>query len=225
VQEGAFDCVLMDVQMPEMDGLTATRRIIETVPQPRRPYIIAMTANAMAGDREACLAAGMDDYIAKPIQLKVLAEALAQAVTALHRRAALAPAARAGDNSAGNPAKGQTMTQEEVLDMGQIEELISLDETRAVLAEFVGMFAEQAPQRIAEMRNAFNQGDLSRLAAVAHSLKGASGNLGARLVAETSKRLEHAGKAGHAEGMENDLAELEARYAQAESALKALLPA
>jgi PAS domain S-box-containing protein len=225
VQEGAYDCVLMDVQMPEMDGLTATRRIIETVPAARRPYIIAMTANAMAGDREACLAAGMDDYIAKPIQLKVLADALTKTVNVLHRRTPLAPAASPMDNPAVVPAKGHTMTQEEVLDMGQIEELISLDETRAVLAEFVGMFAEQAPQRIAEMRGALERGDLGRLAAVAHSLKGASGNLGARLVAETAKRLEHAGKAGQAEGLGQDLDELEARYAQAESALKALLPA
>ncbi|MES2099664.1 MAG: GAF domain-containing protein [Pseudomonadota bacterium] len=71
-----YDVVLMDVQMPEMDGLEATRRIVARGPSVRRPRIVAMTANAMAGDREACLAAGMDDYITKPIRVDALVEAL-----------------------------------------------------------------------------------------------------------------------------------------------------
>ena len=225
VQGGAFDCVLMDVQMPEMDGMEATRQIVACMPPARRPYIIAMTANAMDGDREACLGAGMDDYIAKPIQIKTLADALARAAPALAQRRPLAPAPPRVDNPAHDPAKGEPMNQDDVLDMGQIEELISLDETRAVLAEFVGMFTNQAPARIAEIRAAVGAGDLDKVASLAHSLKGASGNLGARLVAETAKRLEHAGKAGNGSAMQGDLRELEARYVEAETALRALLPA
>jgi CheY-like chemotaxis protein len=76
VERQAYDLVLMDVQMPEMDGLEATRRIAATWPAGRRPRIVAMTANAMQGDREACLAAGMDDYITKPIRVDALVEAL-----------------------------------------------------------------------------------------------------------------------------------------------------
>jgi len=68
--------VLMDVQMPEMDGLEASRRITAKWPAPERPRIVAMTANAMAGDREECLAAGMDDYVTKPIRVDALVEAL-----------------------------------------------------------------------------------------------------------------------------------------------------
>jgi CheY-like chemotaxis protein len=75
---GGFDIVLMDVQMPELDGLEATRRIRAQARMPR-PWIIAMTANAMEGDREACLAAGMDGYISKPIRPEALAEALTAA--------------------------------------------------------------------------------------------------------------------------------------------------
>jgi len=75
VMAGGFDIVLMDVQMPELDGLEATRRIRAEAPMPR-PWIVAMTANAMEGDREACLAAGMDGYISKPIRPEALAEAL-----------------------------------------------------------------------------------------------------------------------------------------------------
>jgi CheY-like chemotaxis protein len=75
-----YDVVLMDVQMPEMDGLEATRRIVARWPEAaRRPRIVAMTANAMQGDREACLAAGMDDYVTKPIRVEALVEALNQA--------------------------------------------------------------------------------------------------------------------------------------------------
>ena len=74
-----YDVVLMDVQMPELDGLDATRRICERWAPEIRPRIIAMTANAMAEDREACLAAGMDDYVAKPIRPEELENALSRA--------------------------------------------------------------------------------------------------------------------------------------------------
>jgi CheY-like chemotaxis protein len=76
VERQAYDVVLMDVQMPEMDGLEASRRITAQWPPDARPRIVAMTANAMAGDREMCLAAGMDDYITKPIRVEQLVEAL-----------------------------------------------------------------------------------------------------------------------------------------------------
>ncbi len=74
-----YDVVLMDVQMPELDGLDASRRICERWPPETRPRIIAMTANAMLEEREACFAAGMDDYVGKPIRTELLAEALRRA--------------------------------------------------------------------------------------------------------------------------------------------------
>ena len=77
VQRQTYDVLLMDVQMPEMDGLEAARRIVARGPE--RPRIVAMTANAMQGDREACIAAGMDDYLTKPIRVEQLVEALQQA--------------------------------------------------------------------------------------------------------------------------------------------------
>lgn len=82
--EAAFDLVLMDVQMPEMDGLEATRRIRSDVKANLQPQIVAMTANAMEGDREQCLEAGMDDYLSKPIKPALLAQALQAA--ALRRK-------------------------------------------------------------------------------------------------------------------------------------------
>ncbi len=76
VERQPYDVILMDVQMPEMDGLEATRQICSRWPAGERPRIIAMTANAMQGDREACLEAGMDDYISKPIRVEELVRAL-----------------------------------------------------------------------------------------------------------------------------------------------------
>ena len=82
IERQTYDVVLMDVQMPEMDGLEATRRIVVRWPAAsERPRIVAMTANAMQGDREECIAAGMDDYVTKPIRVDALVEAL-QGVTA-----------------------------------------------------------------------------------------------------------------------------------------------
>ena len=79
VERQTYDVILMDVQMPEMDGLEATRRITAKWPPDERPRIVAMTANAMQGDREMCIAAGMDDYLTKPIRVDQLVEALNQA--------------------------------------------------------------------------------------------------------------------------------------------------
>ncbi len=91
VTQRTYDVVLMDVQMPEMDGLEATTAIHAALPPDRRPYIIAMTAHAMEGDREQCLRAGMDDYISKPVRLETLAFALESAALKLRNRTATQP--------------------------------------------------------------------------------------------------------------------------------------
>jgi len=85
VERQSYDVILMDVQMPEMDGLEASRQICARWPREQRPHIIAMTANAMQGDREMCLQAGMDDYISKPIRSPELAAALERAAVKINK--------------------------------------------------------------------------------------------------------------------------------------------
>ena len=235
VKAGGLDCVLMDVQMPELDGLSATRRIIAETPLGVLPYIVAMTANAMAGDREVCLAAGMHDYIAKPVQMQSLADALGRAQQYLARRDAavdvpvrMSPVAagdraqaHAGGKLAPVPAPPDSAAGA-ALDMQQVDELLGLDDTGEVLADFIQMYTTQAPQRIAELGRALQQRDLKRVAQVAHSLKGASGNLGAIAVAAVAQRIEAAGHAGDPAGIDQLLREIGARYTEVEAALKGL---
>jgi CheY-like chemotaxis protein len=89
LRQRAYDVVLMDVQMPELDGCEATERLREMLPPAEQPWVIALTANILTGDREKCLAAGMDDYIPKPVRLSELENALQRAMEALRSRGRL----------------------------------------------------------------------------------------------------------------------------------------
>jgi two-component system, sensor histidine kinase and response regulator len=177
-----FDLVLMDVQMPEMDGLEATRaiRALETGTG-RHLQIVAMTAHAMKGDRERCLDSGMDDYVSKPVQkaeiLRVLAAAKAAKKSAANsgkRAAALSPTVSGRD--------------EPVFDLDLA--LDRVDGERDFLAEIVRLFLSDAPGRLAEVERALLHHDAKKLAAAAHSLKGATGCLGGLRASTTAWQLE-----------------------------------
>lgn len=109
----SYDVILMDVQMPEMDGLEATRHIRQTIPRERRPRIVAMTANAMQGDRERCLKAGMDDYIPKPIRHEDLSSTLDRSAKIIANRV---PAATQPSPSVEKPKQSLQERQEAILD-------------------------------------------------------------------------------------------------------------
>lgn len=171
-----YDVVLMDVQMPEMDGLEATRRLRDLWPSDVQPRVIAMTANALKGDRELCLAAGMDDYISKPVRITELVRVLAEG----HEHAEAAETAA--------PAPERT------LDLARLAELRELDtegEPR-VTDDLLETYLRHAPRNIDAMRKAVSANDLDALSLVAHRFKGSSGNMGAEHMAELCSGVERA---------------------------------
>ena len=166
-----FDYVLMDVQMPDMDGFEATRQILK-LGLKRKPRIIAMTANALPGDRERCLAAGMSDYVTKPVRPHALAAALKQRY--------------AGTD--GTERSGIT----DVLDAQVLEDLRMLEETSgaSLMADLAASFRTDVPARIADLRTAAGSGDAPTVKAIAHRLRGSAGAVGANRVFMTATEIE-----------------------------------
>ena len=188
LEKSAFDVVLMDLQMPVMSGLDATTLIRERertsgghVP------IIAMTAHAMAGDRERCLASGMDGYLSKPVDPQLL-------YAAVEQQPATAPAA-----SFDGPAKaGHYGTAEPAKVMFDMDGLLArVGGDRKLMAEIVRLFLEDYPGRLANIAAAIEARDANALRVAAHALKGAAGNLGAVVVYEEASALEQIGADGH----------------------------
>ncbi|RMH69562.1 MAG: PAS domain S-box protein [Gemmatimonadetes bacterium] len=182
-----YDVVLMDVQMPEMDGLEATRTICRTYPPSQRPHIIAMTADAMKGDREKCLNAGMDNYITKPVKFDQLMNALEQAVQQSARRSEETPPMAVEDNSV------------PPLDPDAFESIRQLGgaDDPEFLNDVIQIFLEDAPVLLDRIETALNQNNTDEVRRAAHGLKGSSANLGALHLAELCTHLEIQAKANH----------------------------
>ncbi|TMK31744.1 MAG: response regulator [Actinobacteria bacterium] len=194
----AFDVVLMDVQMPVMDGLAATAAIREREardPSRRRLPIMALTAFALRGDRERCLAAGMDDYLTKPIKPDDLAAALNR--LSGDERPAAPPAASAASAPAAGPG----------FDFSAALSYVGGD--RALLDELLAIFAEDAPVRMDAIRRAIASGDAQELMREAHTLKGALKVLGAAAAAGLAQDLETRGGDGDLNGAREAGAALE----------------
>ena len=178
----SYDVVLMDCYMPEMDGFAATAEIRRRETGiGRHTPIVAMTASALAGDRERCLRAGMDDYVSKPVKLEKLREVLAH-----WAGAAAAPSAP----GAAVDATGETV------DMSALEELRSyqLEGETDALERLIAKFLDSARDECAEARAALSRGDPETLRRVVHSLKGSSGMFGARRLSALSARIEELAK-------------------------------
>jgi CheY-like chemotaxis protein len=208
-----YDLVFMDLQMPEMDGLEATRQIHARWKPEERPVIAAMTANAMRGDREQCFAAGMDDYLSKPV-LPVEMQAVIERWGGRVHRAAV-PA------SAPEPAQDQTSC----LDAYTIEQLRLLDEPGkpSLMENLLKDYLDQTPAAISQVRAHARSHDWDALKQRVHKLAGTSVSLGARSVGETCHRLEEAARAHEKRGLDGLVQELEQAYDQAKVELKQLL--
>jgi CheY-like chemotaxis protein len=202
VERQTYDVVLMDVQMPEMDGLEASREINRRWAREARPRIVAMTANAMQGDRELCVAAGMDDYVAKPIRVEELVAALERC----RRRGdgpgggAKGSGADAADDSAGEP-----------VDRAALDRLV---ETMggAFVGELIDTFGQDAGELIATLRRTLAAADLDGFRRAAHSLKSTSQSLGATGLAARARELETAARAGTLDGAPDRVRALAQHY-------------
>ena len=211
LRERRYDIVLMDVEMPELDGLETSRRIHEEW-RDQRPWIIAMTANALQGDREQCLEAGMDDYLSKPIRTEELAAALARS----------APAARDGDPDLrdakalddSTPATGDG----DVLDPAALAQLRETAGDASLMRELIDAFLQNAPRLVGEL--AGDEADEVRRAA--HTLKSNARTFGATDLADLCQRLEERARTGELDGAGELAWQIEKKYEHAAAALGAV---
>ncbi len=225
LQRQPYTLVLMDVQMPEMDGLEASRAIHERWPGEERPRIIAMTANAMQGDREECLAAGMDDYLTKPIQIKAFQEALEQAGLWARQRTA-SPQIDRQPHEEAMPVSQDEEQQSEAspaLDPAVLMELRMFqgEGERDIVQELAEAFQFETPPLLEALHVAVREEQFEALKRAAHNLKGSSNNLGARTMAALSSQLESLGKQETVAGAAELVTKLEQEYQRVCQALAA----
>jgi PAS domain S-box-containing protein len=202
LEQQPFDVILMDVQMPELDGFEATAAIREKEQaEGGHIPIVALTAHALKGDRERCLAAGMDAYLSKPVHPRTLAQVLEEVTTGqqVAVAAAAAPASR------------------DVLDPRALLARVAGD--RKLLRELVEIFRAECPSNVARIRGALEQGDAEALRKAAHAFKGSLANLSAARAVEAAFRLEQMGRSGDLSEAAAAFSELEAEVARLNEAL------
>jgi len=234
VGSGDYDVVFMDCHMPVMDGLEAVREIREAEGKARRIPVVAMTANAMQGEKEKCIAAGMDDYITKPIMLRALEESLSRWTPAPDRHA-VTPEARPAPLQAGPvpPEAGPGSDPTPLEAPGFLPEVPGIDWERlrylqdlgarrdpSMFTDLVRGFVKDAPARIATMRDALGRSDAEAFFHAAHSLKGLSGNLGMTSMLRLCEKLQTMSAAGSLAGASPCLDGLEQEFRGVKSALE-----
>lgn len=197
LQRQFYNVILMDVQMPEMDGVEATRIIRHDWAVEAQPHIVAMTANALAGDREKYLEIGMDDYISKPVRIEEL-------VAALYR----CPPLPAGTQlqtkplpARQQPAASPAVTDTWPIDKTAVDEMLG-DSTEEMLSELVPLFFEDAHALLDKLHQALAEEDVEMVAQFAHTLKGSSATLGMLRFSELCRTVEKQAGSGEVEGLE-----------------------
>ena len=229
---GAYDLVLMDCQMPKKDGLEATRELRrreQAAAGSGRMPVIALTANAMEGDRERCLTAGMDDYLSKPLRREALQAALGKWLAADRAKPAAAPAAASGPAdppAAGAPAMGPAPLPDgdDPIDMKTLESMrvVQTAGRPDILARAVGLYLKTSPDMMRDLRQALDRGEREILHRAAHNLKSSSAMVGALRLSALFGRVEARAREGEEGVPAADLQEIDAEFARVVRALAAI---
>ncbi|MEM6456336.1 MAG: response regulator [Acidobacteriota bacterium] len=220
-----YDVVLLDVQMPTMDGLEVARQVQREFPPDRRPRLIAMTAHALRGDRETCLEAGMQDYISKPVRVEALQQALERSAHA--RRDGTD---RTGEVAIRRPSditrpssdllvedtNGATLDRQRLASLRALQEATGKD----VVGPLIDLYLQQTPEKLTALWQLLAAGDAPQFERQAHSLKGSSANLGANAMAGICAQLEAHGRRGALHRMEPLLLRLQTAFEQVRQALQ-----
>ncbi len=214
LHQQTYDLALIDVQMPEIDGLQVTRRLRQELPPQKQPYVVAVTANAMTGDRENCLAAGMNDYIAKPIALEDLKLVLERSRS--HQKQLSQPVA---PTSHSPPATEASLSPIDPEALKEIEALAP-GEGEAFVLEMIDCYLEDSLRLLDTMTQAIAQTQKQPLYRAAHTLKSHSATLGAHTLADLCRKLESRVKEGDLSNLPDSLATIKAEYAQVKTALE-----
>ncbi|MEP0886373.1 response regulator, partial [Trichocoleus sp. ST-U3] len=198
-----YDVVFMDVHMPEMDGLIATQRICEEWSRERRPWIIAMTANAMQGDRDKCIAAGMNDYISKPIRVDELIRSLSESEPRVKN---LEP----------------VPVLEEAIDTWVLRDFRATlgSDANQFLVQLIELYLEDAPSLLAAMDEAVTQINPAQMQEAAHTLKSSSASLGAMNLSNLCEQLEMLGQTGTTVGAREIITQVQSEYERVKTALQ-----
>jgi len=206
--QSEYDLVLMDCHMPDLDGLEATRQIRAAEGPDRRVPILAVTAGTVPGVRQACLQAGMDDFIAKPFSLSTLRRkashwlSLAAAQPASAQRPAPEPVQGA------LPAPSRTTVPNASVDLTRLQELAEEAGSPRIVEELSLIFVEDMERRLESLREAAAERGERKLLSVIHSVKGACGNFGALRMAAQSEKIEKRIKRGDLLSLDLEVSEL-----------------
>ncbi|NGZ88479.1 hybrid sensor histidine kinase/response regulator [Duganella aceris] len=220
VRAGDFDLILMDCQMPVMDGFAATAEIRRHQQQRGRAGslpIIAITANALQGDRESCLAAGMDDYLSKPFTQQALGQTIARWITL--------PRVAAPPDEAATPAPTPTVPAAQHINRQALNNIRALSASNgdALLERVLHAYINDTPTHLHTIRQAIANGNAGQMRKSAHSLKSSSANVGADALAQRCRELEQLGRNDTTAGAAVLLAEMERSFQAARQALGAIL--
>jgi len=201
-----YDLILMDVQMPEMDGFEATRHIRKNWNPGEGPYIIAMTANAMRGDREACLEAGMDDYLSKPIRKNEMQIAI--------EKCEVKNSEIENESSAVETASFDFTVLDELAEF-------SPEDADGIIGELITIFFDDVPERLAILHKAEAENDIEQINQTAHTLKGMCATLGTVKMAALAASIEERARSNSLAGARLTIGQIEAEFENVKIILKA----